>query len=166
MRIIKEVRNSRRDNEDSAHLRLLVHGHCPTGHREYGELPRSFGGLMWVVFPRSLFASPYVSFSVVQLTSTSTPFSNKSWRYVALYSGITDVLRREDWDNIPTEAHQTARGLTEQHPIIYVPVEKRGEGGQENEVKPIEKIDLTGLFSIIDLVIFSRHRSMSESNLR
>ena len=65
MRIIKEVRNSRRGNEDSAHLGPLVHGHYPTAHREYGELPRSFGGLMWVVFPRSLFASPYVSFSVV-----------------------------------------------------------------------------------------------------
>ncbi len=108
MRIVKEVRNSRRGNEDSAHLGPLVHGHYPTAHREYEELPRSFGGLMWVVFPRSLFASPYVSFSVVQLTSTSTPFSNKTWRYVALYSGITDVLPRADWDNIPTEALQTA----------------------------------------------------------
>ncbi len=70
-----------------------------------------------------------VSFSVVQLTSTSTPFSNKTWRYVELYSGITHVLRRADWDNIPTEAYLTAGGLTLQHPTNHVPVEKRGEGG-------------------------------------
>ena len=129
MRIVKEVRNSRRDNEDSAHLGPLVHGHYPTAHREYGELPRSFGWLMWVVFPRSLFASPHVSFSVVQLTSTSTPFSNKTWRYVAQYSGITDVLRRADWDNIRTDGYLEAGGLTVQHPENHVPVEKRGAGG-------------------------------------
>ena len=53
MRIVKEVRSLRRGNEDSAHPGPLAHGHYPVDHREYGGLPRSFGELMLVVFPRS-----------------------------------------------------------------------------------------------------------------
>lgn len=45
--------NLHRGNEDSVRLGPLVHGHCPTGRRVYGGLPRSFGGLMLVEFPWS-----------------------------------------------------------------------------------------------------------------
>ncbi len=98
--------NSRRGNEDSARLGQLVHGHYPTGHRVYEGLTRFFGVLMLVVFPRSLFASPCVSLSVVQHTSSSfvsTGNANNTWRYVELFSGVTGIIRRADSDNIPTE---------------------------------------------------------------
>ncbi len=131
MRIVKEVRNSRRDIEDSAHLGQLVRGHYPTAHREYGELPRSFGGLMWVVFPRSFFASPYVSFSVVQHTSSSfgiVEFTNNTWRYVALYTRMTDVLQRDVEGNILTIGLQTPGTLSVAHLTELVPQETK-EGG-------------------------------------
>ncbi len=59
---------------------------------------------MLVVFPRSSLVSPCVSVSVVQHTSTSTENTNNTWRYVAVYWGVTDVIRGSDLDNMPSES--------------------------------------------------------------
>ena len=92
MRIVIEVRNSRIGNADSARLDQLVHGRYPTDHRVYGGLLRSFGGLMLVVFPRSLFASPRVWLSVVQHTSSSSG-KRKMLITVGVTSRYTVVIR-------------------------------------------------------------------------
>ena len=49
------------------------------------------------------FVSVCVLVSVVQHTSISTEFPNNSWRYVALYAGVTGIIRRADWGNTLTE---------------------------------------------------------------
>ena len=80
------------------------------------------------MIPRSSLSSP-CSLSVVQHTSTSTEFANNTWRYVAVYSGVTVVIPRADWDNIPTEQDQTMGTPSETHLTISVPREERGTGG-------------------------------------
>ncbi len=57
---------------------------------------------MFVVFPRPSLTSPCLV-TVVQHTSTSTKFTNNTWRYVEVYRGVTEVLHRARVDNILTE---------------------------------------------------------------
>jgi hypothetical protein len=93
-----KVRNSHRDTGDSARLDRLVHGRCPEDRTGYEALLHSFGGLMLVGFLWSSLPSP-CSITVVQLTSISTVFPNNTWRYVALYSDVTEVILGAGLDN-------------------------------------------------------------------
>jgi len=76
------VRNSHTDIVDSSHLDLLVHGRYLEDHRECEGLQRSSGGSMLVLWFRPFRVLRTYSSCVVQLTSVSTKFSNKDWRYV------------------------------------------------------------------------------------
>ena len=85
---------------------------------------------MLVVFPWSSHSSPCVLVSVVQHTSTSTKFPNKTRRYVAGYWRVTEVIRGECFDNIPSQSLETAGDRSVQHTTNGVPEEVRGRGGR------------------------------------